>query len=208
MKQCTKCKELKDISYFTFSKKNKDGLHCWCKDCVNLYRRENNEKYKQTQQKYAKDNKEKIYEYAKQRRATKEYKEMKSLSDAKYRIKNSESIKELKSQYYSTRQHLRVAEYQRNKQGYIARAYQRRKNIQNLTPADADKKAIQFFYNRAKHLTEITGIKHEVDHIVPISKGGLHHQDNLQVLIWIDNRKKGNKMTGGRTFEKFKGGGK
>ena len=27
-----------------------------------------------------------------------------------------------------------------------------------------------------------TGIKYEVDHIIPVHKGGRHHPDNLQIL--------------------------
>lgn len=113
-----------------------------------------------------------------------------------------ETLKEKKRLYYADKQHLRRAEYQRNKQGYIARAYQRLHNIKKLTPDSADKKAIQEFYIKAKLLSEQHGIKYEVDHIIPISKGGLHHQDNLQVISWIDNRKKGSKI-GGRTLEKM-----
>ncbi len=35
---------------------------------------------------------------------------------------------------------------------------------------------------------------HEVDHIIPLSKGGLHHENNLQYLTISENRKKGNKL--------------
>ena len=34
----------------------------------------------------------------------------------------------------------------------------------------------------------------EIDHIVPVSKGGLTTEENLQTLCWRCNRKKGNKM--------------
>ncbi len=37
-------------------------------------------------------------------------------------------------------------------------------------------------------------VGYEVDHIVPLSKGGLHHQDNLQYLLKEENRRKGNSM--------------
>jgi hypothetical protein len=55
------------------------------------------------------------------------------------------------------------------------------------TPADADLKLIQQIYEQCPE-------GYEVDHIVPISKGGLHHQDNLQYLPWLENRRKSNKM--------------
>lgn len=34
----------------------------------------------------------------------------------------------------------------------------------------------------------------EIDHIIPVSKGGLTTKDNLQTLCWKCNRKKGNKI--------------
>lgn len=43
-------------------------------------------------------------------------------------------------------------------------------------------------------LTEVTGIPHDVDHIIPISKGGEHAPWNLQVLTATENRSKGNKL--------------
>lgn len=57
----------------------------------------------------------------------------------------------------------------------------------NQTPADADIKAIQEFYFNCPD-------GHEVDHIVPISKGGLHTLENLQYLTISENRKKSNKI--------------
>lgn len=40
-----------------------------------------------------------------------------------------------------------------------------------------------------------TGIAHCIDHIIPISKGGFHHHDNLQILPSVINRKKYNNPT-------------
>jgi 5-methylcytosine-specific restriction endonuclease McrA len=37
---------------------------------------------------------------------------------------------------------------------------------------------------------------YEVDHIVPLSKGGKHHEDNLQYLTIKDNRSKNNRLVG------------
>lgn len=36
----------------------------------------------------------------------------------------------------------------------------------------------------------IKNVKHRVDHIIPLSKGGLHHLDNLQILKAVDNLRK------------------
>jgi len=48
------------------------------------------------------------------------------------------------------------------------------------------------FYAEARRLSRETGIPHHVDHIIPIAKGGLHCQLNLQVLTATENLKKGN----------------
>ena len=57
----------------------------------------------------------------------------------------------------------------------------------NQTPPDADMSKIKEIYLNCPE-------GYEVDHIIPISKGGLHHQDNLQYLTIFENRSKGNRM--------------
>jgi len=64
------------------------------------------------------------------------------------------------------------------------------------TPKWADQKTILAFYQEAARLTKATGIRHQVDHIVPILSKmvcGLHVQNNLQILERIENIKKGNR---------------
>lgn len=69
-----------------------------------------------------------------------------------------------------------------------AQSKYRSKKYRVLAPG-ADKEKIKEFYrNRPKG--------YEVDHIIPLSRGGLHHQDNLQYLLKEDNRRKGKRMVG------------
>lgn len=49
-------------------------------------------------------------------------------------------------------------------------------------------------YKECAKLTEETGVQHHVDHIHPISKGGKHHPDNLQILTAVENIRKSNKV--------------
>ena len=53
-----------------------------------------------------------------------------------------------------------------------------------------DKKIINELYLTAKRIEKCTGIKFEIDHIMPLSKGGLHHPCNLQLLPSLINRRK------------------
>ena len=61
--------------------------------------------------------------------------------------------------------------------------------LRDQTPEDADREAIKEFYERCPE-------GHEVDHIIPISKGGLHTLENLQYLTMPENRRKSNKIMG------------
>lgn len=55
----------------------------------------------------------------------------------------------------------------------------------------ADQNAINSFYALAKHMTMTTGVPYEVDHIIPLVLGGIHHQENLVVMRRDYNRAKG-----------------
>jgi 5-methylcytosine-specific restriction endonuclease McrA len=174
--------------------KAKDGLHSYCKQCVNAYRRANQARYRSKQKKYEIANAERILEVNRKRRSTERFKRLSYGYGVKYRKKYEQKIKEKKRAFYAARPELRRAEYQRHKERYIAAAYRRLYKIKTLTPDDADRKVIQSFYDIAKELTARTGIRYEVDHIVPISKGGLHHQSNLRVVTMKENRTKGAKL--------------
>jgi hypothetical protein len=62
----------------------------------------------------------------------------------------------------------------------------RQKKYRCLAP-DANREMIKEIYRACP-------AGYEVDHIIPLSKGGLHHQDNLQYLPKHENRKKSNKI--------------
>ena len=63
--------------------------------------------------------------------------------------------------------------------------YSARKKYQ--TPVDEDLSAIREFYKNCPDGCE-------VDHIIPISKGGAHSLSNLQYLTIKENRTKGAKL--------------
>jgi 5-methylcytosine-specific restriction endonuclease McrA len=69
----------------------------------------------------------------------------------------------------------------------------RRTRLQNQSPvlSSMERLMVANYYSEAKRLTELTGVTHEVDHIIPLCQGGLHAPWNLQVLTQSDNRSKG-----------------
>lgn len=90
----------------------------------------------------------------------------------------------------------KVREYRvKNKHKILANTRYRQLRIKNQTPINADRLIIAKIYLRSRILSELTHIPHEVDHIFPLAKGGLHHQDNLQILTRAENRSKGIKIT-------------
>lgn len=77
-----------------------------------------------------------------------------------------------------------------------ARNAKREADKLRATPAWADLAAIERVYQLARDVTELTGVEHEVDHIVPLRGKlvcGLHVENNLQVLTRQENREKSNK---------------
>jgi hypothetical protein len=65
--------------------------------------------------------------------------------------------------------------------------------IKNQTPHSIDHNKIIRFYLIARILSILSGRQYDVDHIVPISKGGLHHKDNMRVITHIENMRNGNR---------------
>jgi len=80
---------------------------------------------------------------------------------------------------------------------WSAYVVERRKKRDKSMPLWADKKNIKDLYIQARILTLNTGIKHEVDHIIPSTHElvcGLHVLENLQILTKFNNQLKSNQF--------------
>jgi hypothetical protein len=91
-----------------------------------------------------------------------------------------------------TKEEIKIIEKKARWSSYIV---ERRKTRDKSMPPWANKKVIQSIYIKARQLTKETGIKYEVDHIIPSNHPlvcGLHVESNLQILTEYDNIIKSN----------------
>ena len=88
-----------------------------------------------------------------------------------------------------------------NPENYRVLCNARRRRHREATPSwltPEQKQDIKQLYIEAQKITKLTGIRYEVDHIIPLindSVCGLHVPWNLQVIPKTDNLKKANKIT-------------
>lgn len=143
----------------------------------------------------------------------------KRLSDAEYRVRNAEKVKERSAKQYlenreailkrqiahnsTKREELQAyskEHYKNNKSMYRARDAKRRAAELKRTPIWADQLSIKAYYDVCAFFNEVNGyIKYHVDHKIPLLGkyvSGLHVNNNLQVILAKDNLKKGNKHYG------------
>jgi hypothetical protein len=139
-------------------------------------------------------------------------KEIRNEIDRRYRENNKEKVKQRKRDYY-LKNKKRILEqtaiWQRSnpekvkernarwllknpsaKRNFCAHRRAKKKQA-SVSLTDYDKTIIAVIYDARKRISDCIGIVFHVDHIIPLSKGGIHHQTNLQIISGIANCKKG-----------------
>ena len=215
-KKCSKCNLKKEYDCFHKNKKSSDGFVSQCKECVKLrtqeYYRENKakinmksvEKYKENRDeiiekscKYYENNKEKIAKYK-----------------ARYQVSNKENLAIKKSIYYGNNKDkciesskewminnrdkwLRIQSKSRFKNRDKINAHRHKRRViaseGDLTGSQWKEIKLSNNYSCVHCGKREPNIKLTIDHIVPLSKGGLHTMSNVQPLCKSCNSKKGNR---------------
>jgi 5-methylcytosine-specific restriction endonuclease McrA len=104
---------------------------------------------------------------------------------ARYREKNRESLRAAGREYVKSN---------RDKQAAALAKYRAAKL--RATPSWASLFAIKDIYKESRRLTVSTGIKHHVDHVIPLVSDevcGLHVEWNLIIITARENQVKGNR---------------
>lgn len=210
-------------TYFTGPCKNghiaeKFVSNYMCVECQRLgaqrYRAANTEKVAERHKKYYEANKDRYGEYDRRQKETKreilneKQKERYRLdierSRAMRRAARARRVEEVRAnqrkRYQENLESERSRARDRQKRlsvAIVARNAARRASRLRATPSWADKTLILEFYERARRLTLETGVRHEVDHIVPLISDlvcGLHTQANLRVITAAENSSKKNRL--------------
>lgn len=186
-KRCGKCGEAKDVEAFQKRKASRDGREGTCKKCRTEGKRkwyaENRDKYRKTNKAWADKNREYLY---KKRRQWGEENEERLI---KYREANRERFVKAARQWQRDNASRHAANVSRRRSAKIMR-----------TPnwlTEEHLAEIEGFYHEAREVTAKTGVKHVVDHIVPLlgeTVCGLHVPWNLQVITFSRNCRKGNRL--------------
>jgi 5-methylcytosine-specific restriction endonuclease McrA len=181
------------------------------KERILAYKHANREKIAEAQKAYYQANREKVLAYKKA------YAQANKEKLTAYREANKEKMDAYNKEYYQVNKE-KLAEYReanKERNTAYARDYcqanpgkinahtskRRAAKIQrtpNWLTLD-DYHAIRSLYETAAALTKSTGIKHHVDHVIPLqgkTVSGFHCPTNLQILTQSENCSKHNKFTG------------
>ena len=187
-KTCNKCGEKKELTLFYKDKNLKDGHMNLCKDCHLAHQKkryqENRLEKLEYQKKYAQKNAEQIREY--QRKWHKENREKQLDYKKKYYLDNREYLRECHKKWkQENRQILRAIDSNKRDR---RRAKIKSNGIFKVTNRDLAK----MYEKPCVYCGERESI--EIDHIIPIAKGGVHGVGNLQPLCHSCNSRKSDKF--------------
>jgi hypothetical protein len=179
MRLCTECGTEKAEHFFGF-RKDTNKYHGNCKSCRNSksaeWVRRNLEKRRASALKYARANPEKLRAQKRKQRARD------PLKMRKWSIENPEKMQACRFNWQKA-----------NRDRITAKANERRAKKYRAMVVWANEFFIREIYHLAKLRTVYTGIKWEVDHIIPMASKnvcGLHVEHNLQVIPQSVNRRK------------------
>lgn len=191
--------------------------HSACIECKQKFHKEyyakNKERLLKKVKDYAEANKDKITQYHSEYYARNQEK-MKKRSLKRYKEKREEIAQKSKEYYQKNNKKIcaRVRQYNRKnkekirvaRKAYVLKNFavlsaakaNRKKHVKKATPFWADMHLIKIKHKERVAMTNMTGLEHHVDHIIPLQGEnvcGLNIASNMRVILARDNISKRNK---------------
>jgi hypothetical protein len=215
-KTCSVCQSVKSQTEFY-------GKQAQCKDCYNVKRKayyeankakvlercakrrsEKQDQIREYMARYYVENRQRILEKCAEYRNREDVRERELQRQRMYYAARAVEIQLKRKQQLihdegmrQRRKDLYRRHYQANFERYTEKTARRRRHLDKATPQWANLDAIRQIYKESSRISQETGIRHHVDHIIPI-KGknvcGLHVESNLQIIPALDNHEKFNKF--------------
>ncbi len=207
-KVCSKCGEEKLLTTENYykCKNNKDGFYGECKNCSyergKEYRKKNIEKVREYQRQWARKKYWQDPERAREAGRAWYWKNHEKAKKAlmKYHWKNKEKKYAYRKEYYQKNK----AKELEDKKLYFSKYPERRRQAEAKRKALKLKNAVgdvsySYIMERDKMTCHICGKKVNkdelnFDHVIPLSKGGLHSNENIKVSHAFCNMNKGDKL--------------
>lgn len=183
MKRCPSCEATKPLTEFGANRARRDGLNAYCRGCFR-------EKQRATMRRVIARDPQAWAAKMAAKRADPAYRQAER--ERERAANNSDRYRERKRLYMKEN----WRKYRKPETAAAVKARYRARLL-HATPTWADHKAIVSFYAEARRVSLQTGVKHHVDHIVPLQGRnvcGLHVPWNLQVLTGSANQSKGNRL--------------
>lgn len=190
LKQCTKCKEFKPVTDFYKKSKAKDGLTYRCKSCLAVqsheYHQRNKDICRDRLNSWREQNREYVRERDKEYRKTRP--DIEFAKQKRYRDTHKDKL------------YIKGKNYRENNREYFRAKYKERADTVKNT---SDGSVTQEFCNQlleAQHYKcaycgcDLTDKNRNIDHIIPLSRGGTHTADNIHFVCVDCNMSKGNKL--------------
>lgn len=195
MKRCSKCGETKPTEGFAKDKKRKDGLQCFCKSCMRLYRSMNVERAREVNKAWRADNAERLKE-----------------SKRVYQSANAERIRLYERAYYKANLVKKRLQHQRYREtrGRMTKQAYRTANPDihrtNNHRHKARKRAIEgtFSARDIEHIAAMQGghccycgqvVELTVEHVIPAAREGTSNDPwNLALACGKCNSSKRDKL--------------
>lgn len=169
-KRCACCRAKKALAEFGRDRYEPDGRRIYCKACT------------------------------KQKRAARSADKIEAMRAYMQRYNATQKAREARKLYETTpagrvaRRRYRTSSHGRATLLHHTRMRQLRTRGQASALSKELRAEIKALYIEAKRLTDETGIPHDVDHIVPLARGGTHHPSNLRILPASMNRRLGSQL--------------